>query len=129
MTLKNFDLGKKNPRSAPACPLILFSDLDDGEALKQLLLAEKALFQNMYPQVVLTHAASSMAANYCAIIEIYKGCSVPFLKGRPVSVKTTALKAALSVFRIQRFINGMYILKLNTLIVLLKKLLKCVKNC
>ena len=96
-------------KSSVVCSVNFFLDLDDGIALKQLLVAEKALFQNNYPQVVLTHAVSSMAANYSTIIERYEGCSIPFLKGQPVSGKTTALKAALGVFGIHRFISGKYI--------------------
>jgi hypothetical protein len=44
-----------------------FSALDDGDSLKQLLLMEQALFKNNYPQVILAHAASSMACNLTVV--------------------------------------------------------------
>lgn len=47
-----------------------------------------------------------MGANYNSIIEMFDGCSIPVLRGHPVSGKTTALKAVLSVFGIKRFSSG-----------------------
>lgn len=83
-----------------------FSDLDDGDSLKQLLLMEQALFKNNYPQVILAHAASSMACNFDLIIKKFNGCAIPVLRGPPVSGKTSALKAVMSVFGIRRFTSG-----------------------
>lgn len=80
--------------------------MDDGEAFRELLVAEKELFQNNYPQVILAHAASSMAANYETIVDSFEGCSIPFLQGEPVSGKTTALKAVMSVFGVKHFASG-----------------------
>ncbi|XP_028409953.1 uncharacterized protein LOC114532610 [Dendronephthya gigantea] len=79
------------------------SDLDDGAAFKRLLVTEKALFQNNYPQVVLAHAGSSMACNYDLILKKFDGCAIPVLMGPSVSGKTTALKAVMSIFGIRKF--------------------------
>ena len=53
---------------------------------------------NNFPQVVMAHAASSIAANYDLVVKEFDGFATPILKGHPVSGKTTALKAVLSVF-------------------------------
>ena len=76
--------------------------------MKSLFEAERALFKNNFPQVIMAHAASSMAANYSIIVKLFDGCAIPVLKGRPVSGKTTALKAVLSVFGINHFSSGKY---------------------
>lgn len=89
----------------------LFSviDLDNGEALRELMLAEQDLFQNNFAQVLLGHAASGLASNYDLLISEFGGCPTPVLKGEPLSGKTTALKAILSVFGIRHFSSGRYI--------------------
>lgn len=93
-------------------PAIIFSfaEFDQGDALKKLIEAEKDLFSNNFPQVVLAHAASAMAANYRLIVNEFDGCATPVLKGHPVSGKTTALKAVLSVFGQKHFNSGMSLL-------------------
>lgn len=86
------------------------AEFDEGEALKQLIEAEKRLLWNNFPQdlVVLAHAASSIAANYDLVVNEFDGCATPVLKGQPVSGKTAALKAVMSVFGQQHFTSGMY---------------------
>ena len=84
----------------------MFLDMDNGESLRELFLKEEQLFKNNYPQVVLAHAASSMACNYDLIIKKFNGCAIPVLKGPPVCGKTSALKAVMSVFGIRRFTSG-----------------------
>jgi len=74
------------------------TDLDNGDALKKLFTAEKELFGNNFPQVLMTHAASSLCANFDLTIDMFDGCGIPVLIGHPVSGKSTALKAVLSVF-------------------------------
>ena len=85
----------------------VFSDLDEGESLKNLLKMEEVLFKNNYPQVIWAHAASSMACNYDVIVKKFSGCAMPILTGPPVSGKTTALRAVMSVFGVKRFTSGM----------------------
>ena len=85
---------------------ILFTDFDNGEALRELMLAEKELLQNNFPQALMCHAASGMAANYDLLIEEFEGCPMPVLKGEPLSGKTTSMKAALSVFGIKKSFSG-----------------------
>ena len=72
------------------------------------------------------HAASGMAANYNLLIDEFEGCPIPVLKGEPLSVKTTAMKAALSVFGITKCFSGkfdisysLYSLIFNSLIALI----------
>lgn len=81
------------------------AEFDEGEALKQLIEAEKQLLWNNFPQdlVVLAHAASSIAANYDLVVNEFDGAATPVLKGQPVSGKTAALKAVMSVFGQQHF--------------------------
>lgn len=43
-------------------------DFDQGEALRLLIEAEKKLFNNNFPQVIMVHAASSIAANYDLVV-------------------------------------------------------------
>lgn len=88
---------------------MVFVDLDDGEALKRLLLNEELLFKNNYPQVVMARAASAIACNYDLIMKRFNGCAIPVLRGPPVSGKASALKAVMSVFGIRRFTSGTYI--------------------
>jgi hypothetical protein len=76
------------------------SDFDDGEALKELIMAERKLFQNNFPQVIIGHVASGIASNYDLVQETWEGCATPVFKGLPISGKTTALRAVLSVFGI-----------------------------
>lgn len=68
-----------------------FAQFDRAESLKVFIEAEKDLFANNFPQVVLAHVASAMAANYLLIVNEFDGCATPVLKGYPVSGKTTAL--------------------------------------
>ena len=75
-----------------------------------LLEAEKRLFKNNFPQVVMAHAASSIAANYELVVKEFDECATPILQGHPVSGKTTALKAVLSVFGQTQFSSGKYLL-------------------
>ena len=82
------------------------TDFDQGEALKALLQAEQDLFQNNFPQVIMAHAVSSIVANYDLVVEEFDGCSVPVLQGQPVSGKTTAMRAVLSVFGQTKFNCG-----------------------
>lgn len=85
---------------------IVSTDFDQGEALKALLQAEENLFQNNFPQVIMAHAVSSTVANYDLVVEEFDGCSVPVLQGQPVSGKTTAMRAVLSVFGQTKFNCG-----------------------
>ena len=80
--------------------------IDFGEALGELIQAEKELLQNNFPQALMCHAASGMAANYDLLIEEFDGCPTPVLMGEPLSGKTTAMKAALSVFGIAKCFSG-----------------------
>lgn len=57
--------------------VVFFLDFDDGESLRILIETEKYLFQNNFPQVILAHAASAIAANYQQIVEDFDGCSYP----------------------------------------------------
>lgn len=86
-----------------------YLEFDQGEALCDLLEAERRLFKNNFPQVVMAHAASSIAANYDLVVKEFDGCATPILKGHPVSGKTTALKAVLSVFGQTQFTSGKYL--------------------
>ena len=83
-------------------------DFDNGEALGELILAEKGLLQNNFPQALMCHAASGMAANYDLLIDEFEGCPTPVLQGEPLSGKTTAMKAALSVFGITKCFSGKF---------------------
>ena len=95
-------------------------DLDNGEALKKLFTTEKKkLFGNNFPQVLMTHAASSLCANFDLTIDMFDGCSIPVLIGYPVSGKSTALIAVLSVFGNCQLLNSK--LTLNFLSWQLKK--------
>lgn len=53
------------------------------------------------------HAASGMAANYDLLIGEFGGCPTPVFMGEPLSGKTSALRAVLSVFGIKDFSSGM----------------------
>ena len=44
-----------------------------------------------------------MMTNYDLIVKEFDGCATLVLKGKPVSRKTSALKAVLSVFGLQHF--------------------------
>lgn len=90
------------------CIYFSSTEFDEGESLNNLLQAEKDLFQNNFLQVVLAHAASSIAANYDLVVGEFDGCATPVLKGHPVSGKTTALKAVMSVFGQRHFTSGMF---------------------
>ena len=87
---------------------LLSTDLDSGEfkALKNLFKAEKVLFGNNLPQVLMAHAASSLCANFDLTIDLFDGLAIPVLIGHPVSGKSTALKAVLSVFRNYQLVNS-----------------------
>ena len=74
--------------------------------MKNLTEAERNLFQNNFSQVLIPHGASSIAANYDLVVKEFDGCATPILKGHPVSGKTTALKAVLSVFGQTHFTSG-----------------------
>ena len=63
------------------------------------------MFENNFPQVVMTHAVSAIAAYYEKVLELFDSCAIPVLKGHPVSGKTTCLKAALSPFEISSFLS------------------------
>ncbi|XP_078362759.1 uncharacterized protein LOC144646922 [Oculina patagonica] len=76
----------------------LKENTDDGAALRRLIEAEKDLLGNNFPQAVMTLACCAIGANYGCIVKEYGGCGIPVLYGAPQSAKTTALKAALSVF-------------------------------
>jgi len=54
----------------------------------------------------MAHAVSSIVANYDVVVQEFDGCSVSVLQGQPVSGKTTAMKAVLSVFRQTKFNCG-----------------------
>lgn len=56
----------------------------------------------------MAHGASSIAANYDLVVKEFDGCATPILKEHPVSGKTTALKAVLSVFGQTNFTSGMF---------------------
>ena len=76
--------------------------------MKTLLTVEQQLFQNNFPQVVMAHAVFSIVANYDLVVEEFDRCSVPVLQGKPVSGKTTAMRAVLSVFGQTKFSGGKY---------------------
>lgn len=71
--------------------------IDDGEALRKLILAEKSLLANNFPQGLMTIACVAIGTNYDLVVKNFGGCALPVLFGAPQSAKTTALKAALSV--------------------------------
>lgn len=52
-----------------------------------LCLHDHFLLWKLFPQVVLAHAASAMAANYRLKVNEFDGCATPVLKGYPVSGK------------------------------------------
>ena len=70
------------------------------------MTAERELFRNNFPQVVLGHVASGIACNYDLVQDIWEGCATPVFKGPPISGKTTALRTVLSVFGIRSFHSG-----------------------
>ena len=82
--------------------------MDNREALAAFFRAEKELFVNNFPQVLMVHAVSSLAANFDLGINISDGCSIPLLIGHPVSGKNTTLKAVLSVFGDATLLNSKY---------------------
>ena len=82
--------------------------IDDGKALKQLILAEKDLLANNFPQGLMTIACVAIGANYDLVIKKYGGCALPVLYGAPQSAKTTALKAALSVVGNPDIVQGLW---------------------
>lgn len=65
----------------------------------------------------MAHAVSSIVANYDLVVEEFDGCSVPVLQAKPVSGKTTAMRAVLSVFGQTKFSGGKYEKKTNDSIV------------
>ena len=75
--------------------------------MKELIKAEKGLLANNFPQAVLTVACCAIGANYELIVKEFGGCALPVLFGAPQSAKTTALKAALSVFGKADIVQGM----------------------
>ena len=75
--------------------LIYFSDVDNGEAMKKLILSLKDLCGSNFPQALLTIACVGMGANYDQ--QQVGSCSMGVLVGVPMSGKTTVLKAALSL--------------------------------
>lgn len=77
--------------------LIYFSDVDNGEAMKKLILSLKDLCGSNFPQALLTIACVGMGANYDLIQQQVGSCSMGVLVGVPMSGKTTVLKAALSL--------------------------------
>jgi hypothetical protein len=81
----------------------IFIAFNNGEALCELIEAEQELYQNNFLQVIMAHIATGMAANYDTIVKRFGGCPTPVLMGEPVSGKTTAMKAVLSVFGIFDF--------------------------
>ena len=54
----------------------------------------------------MAHAASSLCANFDLTIDLFDGCAIPVLIGHPVSGKSTALKAVLSVFGNYQLVNS-----------------------
>jgi len=54
----------------------------------------------------MTLACCAIGANYSLIVKEYGGCGLPVLYGAPQSAKTTALKAALSVFGESDIVQG-----------------------
>jgi len=82
------------------------TELDCGEALAALFNSEKSLFGNNFPQVLMAHAVSALSANFDLVIDKFDGCGIPVLIGHPVSGKSTALKAVLSVFGDTALINS-----------------------
>ena len=82
--------------------------------MKTLLTVKEQIFQNNFPQLVMTHAVSSTVANHDLVVEEFDGCWVPFLQGQPVSGKTTAMRAVLSVFG-QTKCSGGYRMKKQTI--------------
>ena len=83
-----------------------FVELDSGESLADLFRAEKSLFVNNFPQVIMAHAVSALAANFDLVVDKFDGCGIPVLIGHPVSGKSTALKAVLSVFGDTTLVNS-----------------------
>ena len=74
--------------------------------MKNLFKAEKALFGNNFPQVLMAHTASRLCANFDLTFDLFDGCAIPVLIGHPVSGKSTALKAVLSVFGNNQLVNS-----------------------
>ena len=85
-----------------------FTELDGGEALAELFRSEKSLFANNFPQVLMAHAVSALAANFDLVVDKFDGCGIPVFIGHPVSGKSTALKAVLSVFGDTALINSKF---------------------
>lgn len=107
--LSLLNLGGRSAMKSCICNTAIkfvFTDFDQGEALKALLQAEKNLFQNNFPQVIMAHAVSSIVANYDLVVQEFDGCSVPVLQGQPVSGKRTAMRAVLRVFGQTKFNCG-----------------------
>ena len=82
------------------------ADFDDDEALNELMMAERDLFRNNFPQVIIGHVASGIACNYDLFQDIWEGCASPVFNSPLILVKTTALLPILSVFGICSFHSG-----------------------
>lgn len=54
----------------------------------------------------MAHTASRLCANFDLTIDLFDGCAIPVLIGHPVSGKSTALKAVLSVFGNYQLVNS-----------------------
>ena len=83
-----------------------FAAIDNGEALKELITAEKELFANNFPQALMTIACAGLAANYELVLHDIGCCSLPVLSGAAISGKTMALRCAMAIFGQKQLLHG-----------------------
>lgn len=56
----------------------------------------------------MAHAVSALAANFDLVVDKFDGCGIPVFIGRPVSGKSTGLKAVLSVCGDTALVNSKF---------------------
>ena len=69
-----------------------------GKLLPSSSEARKVCSQTIFPQILMAHAVSALAANFDLVVDKFDGCGIPVFIRHLVCGKSTALKAVLSVF-------------------------------
>ena len=103
--------------------------LDDGTALREVILIQEKYLGENFPATLLILGGMGLAIHYEQLASLYDGVPLIMAFGSPVSGKSLAVEMAMSLLSIRESIGGTdsAFLKLNLCIVVKRRQIKGIK--
>ena len=86
--------------------ILLLGELDNGASLREMILNQEEFFGPDMPSALLVLGGTAMSFHYQSLQNVMKGVPVTMALGDPVSGKSSAVEASMSLFNVREAIGG-----------------------